>query len=238
MAVSLALTLLGAPAVGEQPTSADAGVAKPARVDIPQEAIDEIMCGSLANASGPFDYRDSANRGNIALINANHFNQDVQNLVRGETNYLVLADLDFILRSFPNHYPALDTVSRYYLNGGKRYKWRTVECYFDRAMRFVPEDPTVRVLYGIHLLKAKQPDKALQRFKEALDLNPDSAEIHYNIGLVYAEMKDYKQANLYAAQAYKLGYPLLGLRHILERAGEWNPPALPADPPTVRDSSH
>ena len=209
------------------PAGPAAAAAKPPRVDIPQQAIDAMMCGSLANPSGPFDYRDPANRGQITLINANHFSQDVQDLVRGQTNDKVLGDLDFILRTFPNHYPALQTTARYFLGGGKRYKWRTMECYFDRAMRFVPNDSTVRVLYGIYMLKTGKPDAALGRFMEALDLSPDSAEIQYDIGLVYADMKDYEKANEYAAKAYQLGYPLLGLRHILERAGEWNPPALP-----------
>lgn len=215
------------------PVEPAAAAAKPARVDIPQQAIDAMMCGSLANPSGPFDYRDPANRGQITLINANHFSQDVQDLVRGQTNDKVLGDLDFILRTFPNHYPALQTTARYFLGGGKRYKWRTMECYFDRAMRFVPNDSTVHVLYGIYLLKSGKQEAALARFMEALDLSPDSAEIQYDIGLVYADMKDYKKANAYAAKAYQLGYPLLGLRHILERAGEWNPPALPPAATTV-----
>jgi predicted Zn-dependent protease len=237
-AVALALWLLAWPSVGgvETPVPTPATGTAP-RTEIPQEAIDAMMCGSLANPAGPWDYRDPAMRGQITLINANHFNQDVQNLVRGETVDKVLGDLDFIMRTFPNHYPALQTASRYFLEGGKRYKWRTMECYFDRAMRFAPNDSTVRVLYGIYLLKSGKADKALDRFMEALDLSPDSAEIQYDIGLVYADMKDYKHANEYAAKAYQLGYPLLGLRHILERAGQWNPPALPPATPQAADNT-
>jgi hypothetical protein len=58
-------------------------------------------------------------------------------------------------------------------------------------------------------------------------MSPDSAEIQYDIGLVYVELGDYKQANLYAARAYQGGYPLPGLRHKLERLGQWSPPVLP-----------
>jgi tetratricopeptide (TPR) repeat protein len=195
--------------------------------EIPQDIIDEFQCGSLANASGPWDYRDPSNRAKIIFMNGNHFNQDVQNLIRGQTAYQVLGDLDFLLRSVPNHYPALETTSRYFRNGGKSYQWKTMDCYFNRAMRFAPDDATVHVLYGVHLLKTHQSEKALQQFQEALSLDPDSAEIQYSVGLAFADVKDYKQANVYAAKAYQLGYPLLGLRHILERANAWNPPPPP-----------
>ena len=199
---------------------------EPRRDAIPQEAINRILCGSLANGFGPFDYRDPQNRVNINTVNTYHFNADVQNLIRGETDEYVLGDLDYILRAIPNHYPALQTTSRYFLEGGKRYKWRTMECYFDRAMRFAPDDPTVRVLYGIYLMKSGKTEEALDELMQALDLNPDSAEVQYDIGLVYFELRNYKQANLYAARAYQGGYPLPGLQHKLERIGQWNPPLL------------
>jgi len=199
---------------------------EPQKDAIPQEAINEILCGSLANAFGPFDYRDPKNRVSINTVNTYHFDADVQNLVRGQTNEYVLGDLDYILRAIPNHYPALQTTSRYFLEGGKRYKWRTMECYFDRAMRFAPDDSTVRVLYGIYLMKLGKTGEALDQLMHALDLSPDSAEIQYDIGLVYFELRDYRQANLYAARAYQGGYPLPGLQHKLERIGQWNPPKL------------
>jgi hypothetical protein len=33
----------------------------------------------------------------------------------------------------------------------------SVDCWFDRAVRFRPEDPNVRMLYGIYLLRKGRP---------------------------------------------------------------------------------
>jgi tetratricopeptide (TPR) repeat protein len=46
-----------------------------------------------------------------------------------------------------------------------------------------------------------------------------SAELHYALGLSYANTKEYEKAVEHARRAYELGYPLPGLRNKLERAG-------------------
>jgi tetratricopeptide (TPR) repeat protein len=45
----------------------------------------------------------------------------------------------------------------------------------------------------------------------------ESAELHYFLGLAYIEAGDVASARKHANQAYKLGYPLPGLRNKLER---------------------
>jgi tetratricopeptide (TPR) repeat protein len=47
----------------------------------------------------------------------------------------------------------------------------------------------------------------------------ESPEIHYFLGLVLVDLKDYERAREHAARAYELGYPLPGLRDKLARAG-------------------
>ena len=46
-----------------------------------------------------------------------------------------------------------------------------------------------------------------------------SAELHYFLGLVLVDLKNYPEARVSAVRAYALGYPLPGLREKLARAG-------------------
>ena len=53
----------------------------------------------------------------------------------------------------------------------------------------------------------------------ALKLDQGNANIHYNLGLVYLDLKDYPKAREHAQRAYELGFALTGLRKRLEAGG-------------------
>jgi len=53
-------------------------------------------------------------------------------------------------------------------------------------------------------------------------VNGQSSEIHYNLGLVLIATGDTKRAAQHARQAYALGYPLPGLKQKLQRMGAWD----------------
>lgn len=180
-------------------------------------------CGSLENAYGPYDYNDAEHkRDNLPVVEAFHFTPSVENLTAGRSD-TVIGDLDYTLRAFPNHHRALYAMARYQLEHpvmlGSRY--RTIDCYFDRAMRWRPQDGNVRMIYGIYLRKKGDMDGALRRYKQALVLEPDSAEVHYNLGLLYLDIDQIELARQHAEKAYALGYPLQGLRNQLFRRGAW-----------------
>ena len=124
---------------------------------------------------------------------------------------------------FPNHHRALAAFSKLSLKDktlkptGAQY---SVECFFDRAIRFQPSDGVVRMIYGNYLLKAGQTDKATEQLKEAVNLQPENPNVNYNLGLLYVQKKDYEQAKIYAKKAYELGFPLLGLKNKLIGSGE------------------
>jgi hypothetical protein len=54
----------------------------------------------------------------------------------------------------------------------------------------------------------------------------NSANIHYNIGLTYLELNRFDEALRHAHTAYRLGFPLPGLKQKLQRVGKWTEPSL------------
>jgi Tfp pilus assembly protein PilF len=100
----------------------------------------------------------------------------------------------------------------------------TVECYYDRAVRFRPDDGTVRMLYGSFLARNGKPQEAIAQLEEAEQLLGDNANLHYNMGLVYLDLKNYDKALSHAQRAYQLGFNLPGLRRRLQAAGKWQEP--------------
>ena len=201
----------------------------PAATAVAQET-DGANCGSLVNAFGPFDYTnplhttEQAGRGEhpLSLVERAHFTREVENLVRGESSYDPLEDLEYTLRAFPNHHRALYSMANYHLRKGlsKRGQY-TIDCWFDRAVRFAPSDAVVRIVYGVFLAKKGDEQGALDQYRQGLDMNPRLAEGHYNIGLLYANLDQMDMAVDHAKRAYELGYPLPGLRNRLRRVGAW-----------------
>ena len=188
------------------------------------------LCGSLENPFGPFDYTDPENarvqsgggESPLSLVERAHFTTDVENLIRGASSFDPITDLEYTLRAFPNHHRALNAIANYYLKDRESFESEfSIECWFDRAMRFRPGDPLIRVVYGVFLAKQKKNLESLEQYEEALAMRHDLPEAHYNIGLLYSELEEYELAYQHAIQAYALGYPLPGLRNRLQRVGAW-----------------
>lgn len=192
------------------------------------------FCGDLLNAYGPFDYRKghSEHKQQLQLVEAGHFNEDVEAGIKGLSTY-ISGDLDYTLRAFPNHARALATVSRLALRDKAvvlARGTRPVECYFDRAERFAPDDPAVYALYGSYLYGRNKDDdrkKAIDKFLTALSFDPGNSSIHYNAGLALFTGGRVREANQHAQMAYALGFPLPGLKNMLIKAGAWDPDAPP-----------
>jgi Flp pilus assembly protein TadD len=185
---------------------------------------DESTCGSLRNATGPFDYR-KANRDTLQLVEDFHFTREVESLREGKSGYLG-GDLDYTLRAFPNHARALAALMALQFKARtdrpQGTKW-PVSCYFDRAIRFAPDDGTVRTVLGIYLMRLGKTKEAIEQFKLAASLGEDSGNLHYNLGLAYFELGDFAQSVVHAKKAYALGFQLHGLKNKLVKAGKWPP---------------
>lgn len=182
-------------------------------------------------AYGPFDYTDPDDfRDKLPIVEEYHFNSDVENLRGGMgNNVYVSVELIYVLRSFPNHHRALNAMSRLWLQYREKGTippgtppTSTPEHFFEEAIKFAPHDGVVQFLYAMHLHSSGEKKKAIERYRIAEELLPNSVELHYNMGLLYFDMKNYEQANTHAQIAYKLGYPLQGLKKKLIRVGAWN----------------
>lgn len=176
----------------------------------------------LDNAFGPFDYR-TVDAQSKHLVEKEHFTPPIETLRAGRSGPLG-GELDYTLRAMPNHPRALMAMVRL---GEKLRSNRPpgaqypVECYFDRAIRFTPDDPMVRVLYGDYLAKRGRVDEARQHLAVAEANGGDNAQIVYNLGLAYLELKDYDKAIGFARKAKEMGIQFPGLQQRLQRAGKW-----------------
>lgn len=197
-----------------------------AALALPSLAGAEEYCGPLFDRHyGPFDYRTE--RSQLEVVEYAHFTQSVEAGIAGNTDYLG-GDLSYTLRASPNHHRALTTLARIALRDKTpkipHMKW-PVECYFLRAERYTPDDPFVYSIYASWLYGTGKLDKALTKYKQAVELDPANAANNYNIGLVYLKKGDFENAKMHAHKAYSLGYPLPGLKNQLIKAGKWTEPS-------------
>lgn len=184
-------------------------------------ARDAWDCGELENAYGPFDYADPQHRPYLPIVEGRHFTRRIETLKSGNA----MSDIDYTLRAFPNHHRALYAMAQYYLrNASGRDGYYTPGCYFDRAMRFRPNDPVVRMIYGIYLQRRGDLKDALERYNEAFAKISDSVELNYNMGLLYIKLGNNEKALFHARKVYDKGYPLDGLKDMLKKKGIWSEP--------------
>ena len=190
-------------------------------------------CGAFPKAdNGPYDYltvRDAR----LNVVEHFHFTPKVESLISGSTG-TVAQDLDFVLRAFPNHHRAL--MSMFLL--GERQKTPkaagatyTVECYFERAIRFSPQDNTAKMIYATYLAKNARIPETVKQLEIVAASAGDNPFTHYNLGLIYFDIKYYDQALAQAHAAYGLGFGQPALKEKLQAAGKWQElPEAPANP--------
>ena len=184
----------------------------------------DMACGDpFHNPFGPFDYR-TATKGQRDIVETYHFTQSVETLRHGQSTSKIGADIAYTLRAFPNHPRALlamaDLARREKAPKPKGAEY-PVNCWFERAIQFRPDDGMVRLVYGISLARDGKSKEALEQLQRADELIPNDSNVHYNLGLVYFDLKDYGNSLKHAKIAYGLGFPLGGLRSKLKSVHEW-----------------
>lgn len=186
-------------------------------------------CGSLESAYGPYDYRVERT-GHLRIVERFHFSPAVEGLVHGDSGDIG-GDLNYVLMTSPNHHRALLATMRF----GEKTKTPqppgmkfSIDCYFDRAIRFQPDDTVVRELFAQYLGKNGRVPEARQQLAAAARYAGDNALSHYNIGLLYFDLKAYDEALAQAHAAMALGYGRTELRDKLKSVDKWREP--PAEP--------
>jgi tetratricopeptide (TPR) repeat protein len=191
---------------------------------------------------GPFDYTDPARKTELNLVEIAHFTPYMQDLAvngssamkpeipseQGNPIQVVGSNLDYTLDAFPNHHKALYAMGIWQLRlreaGADRFSGAVdgelisvAECYFQKAIQY-GDDAVIRQAYGAFLHRARDLRRAEEQYLASLQLLPDNAEAHYNLGLLYVDMKRYADAEEQAKRANELGFPLQGLTRKLNRA--------------------
>ncbi|SFG69921.1 hypothetical protein SAMN05518865_11695 [Duganella sp. CF458] len=189
-----------------------------------------ILLAALAGDCPPYskgatggDYYDVEDAKGLAVVETFHFGPQVESLKQGASSMLG-GDIGYTLEHFPNHPRALAAMARLGLRVKKVQApgaHHTVECYFQRAIAFVPNDGATRALFGAYLLSLRRDADAIGHLQAALELQPGNASAWYNLGLAEVRRKNWGAALEAAHKAYRLGFPLPGLRQQLKAARQW-----------------
>jgi hypothetical protein len=191
-------------------------------------SLDGERCSGREISYGPFDYTNAANKGDkLNIVETYHYTKDIQMLIKGNTDYLG-EDLDYTVTAFPNHHKALGTLMHYQLiyqhdiaTKAKRPLPSPVECYFQRAIHFAPQDPLNYIMYGTYLRKIQHPQEANELYKKALQALPNELSINYSYGLFLFESKKYPEALAQAKLIYAQNFPKQKLKELLIKSGHW-----------------
>lgn len=186
-------------------------------------------CGSLTTHYGPYDYRTDRNK--LPIVEKHHFSPAVENLIQDPNWTPVGGHLAYTLNAFPNHHRALASVVRYgerTRTAQPRYLEYSVDCYFERALRFRPDDTVVRLLFADYLARTKRTSEAIPHIDYARAAATDNPLTQYNVGLLYVEVERYDDALRQAHLAMAQGVTLDGLKKKLEEKGRWVAPKLTA----------
>ena len=199
-------------------------------------ATDDNACADILKVGqfGPFDYNQSVKYAKqIDVVERTHFTPEVETLKHGSAGRLA-ADLNYTIRAIPNHHRALDSISRLSIRLNRPLipdMQCSVDGFFERAIRFTPNDAWVHLAYGVHLYRWKKLAQAEGELLKAEKLAPNEGNIAYNLGLLYVDLKQWDKAMTYAEKAYAEGYSLPGLKNMLVSAGKWRPNNGRASPP-------
>ena len=179
------------------------------------------------------DYYTNVDRNILSTVERHHLGIGEDEL-KAKHYIAAQSDFQFILNYYPNHPRVLLLMSELCET------WKSPKCdledVFNRAVARNPNIPATFVIIGIHQVRTKQIPAAIENFKRALAIDPNSVNANYNIALAYLDSGQYELANEHAQRAYARGAPPPGLRDRLKSAGHWQALA-PAAPQPPQDQS-
>ena len=172
----------------------------------PNKEINNSNCGIVGGqliggvkSLGPWDYNQRATHVHLERVEGSYFPPHVENL-EGDPKAGAMGSAK-TLRIYPNHHRALYTLMRYYrdypedVDNSELY---TMECMFNRAKFFTPNDPMVYMLNGMHYHWKSDFAGSKIQYMQAYELDPENPQINYNLGLMYYDQGDYETAAKHA----------------------------------------
>ncbi len=182
-------------------------------------------CTGRGQGYGPWDYTNSQHRREkLPIVTGAHFTKEVESLKKGKSGSIG-EDLDYTLRAFPNHHRALYAMMRYQLKSKNGYipndVYSSAECYFQRAIKFKPDDYRTMQLYANYLIKKNHPEMAISVYKRALTVDGAPVDVNYALGLLYVDLKEYDLAVEQARIAYGAGLKKTKLARKLKKINRW-----------------
>ena len=163
----------------------------------------------------------------LATVEQYHLEQGDQKYRAG--NYsAALGEFEFILGEYPNHPRALLLLAE--MCSKLKSSGCDVDGMFEKAIDVNPRVAGTYVVRGLYFHRTGRLDNAIASYNRALELDPNSLNANYNLGLAYFDQKQYSRANEAAQRAYSNGAPLPGLRNKLQSVGAWR--SLDAAAPT------
>lgn len=183
-------------------------------------------CGNpFVNHFGPWDYR-SARKADREIVERRHFTMGIQTMTKPENTMMhdMAQDVAYTLNVFPNHHQALlvmEKLAQRHRQDPPPGSGHSIDCWYERAVRFTPNDAVVRLMFARHLARTQRQEAALAQIAVATELAQDNPITHYSIGLIHFELGRHEQALRQAHIAEKLGWPIDGLKQQLMAAGRW-----------------
>ena len=184
----------------------------------------ESFAGKMNFYSSDAHVKGSATEKAIRLVHSAHLTNDMKMHIRGATG-TIAGDLQYVLNWFPNSPEALDLVSRLDQAIKKGRKPRaaamhsTVDCYFQRALVINDQQPETYFIWGLHHIRSGHYREAKLKFESAKVLGARGSNFNYHYGLLHMKAGEYEEALKYGKLAYAQGFPLPGLRKMLEAKG-------------------
>lgn len=203
-----------------------AGLALAGCAGLAQAQEDDPVCGTLRTHYGPFDFRGTT-PAMRDLVERAHFNRGVETLTTRLTGPFG-GDIWYTLSAYPNHPRALLAMERL----AQREKTNTpmnsrysIDCLYERALRFKPDDHVVRMLFVSFLLKRNDREQALKHLEYVVSTTAEDPLAQLNAGLLYADMTLYDKALEQAHKVMAMGFTRPDLKDRLVAAGRWVEPA-------------
>ena len=148
-----------------------------------------------------------------SFLKTNPYNQSAHEYLIN--SYLAMKDNDRALVALENAIESFPKVARFYKLAGQLYGQKLIfekaAAAFEKYRTYNPDDTEANELLagiyfnlGIDEARKGDEDRAIEYFKQTVEINPDYGQAYINIAAMYIEKKDYESARDYLGTSIRL----------------------------------